>query len=119
MRPEVLHDAALAPDAPADRRLRAHVTLRESLGSEVDVHATIAARSAETEHVKELVEDRGGLESLDEGGEETTIVGRLAPKTRAAEGETIELAVDTSALHFFDPDSGLGIYDAKTEGAGS
>jgi len=119
IRPEALQDAALAPDAPPDRRLRAHVTLREALGSEVDVHATIAARSAETEHVRELVEDRGGLEALEEGGEETTIVGRLAPRTQAAEGETVELAVDTAALHFFDPDSGLGIYDAKTEGAGS
>ncbi|MBB4664941.1 ABC transporter ATP-binding protein [Conexibacter arvalis] len=116
IRPESLQDAALAADAPADRRLRAHVTLREALGSEVDVHATIAARSAETEHVRELIEDRGGLETLEEGGE-TTIVGRLAPRTTAAEGETVELAVDTAALHFFDPDSGLGIYAAQTEGA--
>jgi len=118
IRPEALQDAALAGEVPPDRRLRARVTLREALGSEVDVHATIAARSAETEHIRELVEDRG-LEELDTGAAETTIVGRLAPKTKAAEGEAVELAVDTSALHFFDPDSGLGIYDAKTEGAGS
>jgi multiple sugar transport system ATP-binding protein len=118
IRPESLQDAALAGDVPPDRRLRARVTLREALGSEVDVHATIAARSAETEHIRELVEDRG-LEELDAGAAETTVVGRLAPKTTAAEGETVELAVDTSALHFFDPGSGLGIYDAKTEGAGS
>jgi len=119
IRPESLQDAALASDAPADRRLKARVTLREALGSEVDVHATIAARSAETEHVRELIEDRGGLETLEEERGETTIVGRLAPRTKAAEGETVELAVDTAALHFFDPGSGLGIYDAKREGAGS
>ena len=33
------------------------------------------------------------------------------------EGAPIEAAVDTRALHFFDPDSGLGIYKAGTKGA--
>jgi hypothetical protein len=28
-----------------------------------------------------------------------------------AVGETIDVAVDTRALHFFDVESGLGIYD--------
>jgi multiple sugar transport system ATP-binding protein len=46
IRPEDLEDAALAPDAPADRRLRAEVQLREALGSEVIVHATTAAHAA-------------------------------------------------------------------------
>jgi hypothetical protein len=35
-------------------------------------------------------------------------------------GEAIEAAVDTRSLHFFDPDSGLGIYAAApTKGASS
>ncbi|HEY4279996.1 MAG TPA: sn-glycerol-3-phosphate ABC transporter ATP-binding protein UgpC [Conexibacter sp.] len=127
IRPESLQDAALAPDAPADRRLRAQVTLRESLGSEVDVHATIAARPARTEQVEELERDTGldALETLDssaaatagDGAATATVVGRLAPRSRAAEGAPIELAVDAAALHFFDPDSGLGVYDAPEEGA--
>ena len=29
------------------------------------------------------------------------------------EGETIEVAVDTRALHFFDVETGLGIYDGE------
>jgi hypothetical protein len=33
-----------------------------------------------------------------------------------AEGEPVEVAVDTSALHFFDPDTGLGIYEQQQEG---
>jgi hypothetical protein len=33
------------------------------------------------------------------------------------EGETVEVAIDTRMLHFFDPDTGLGIYD-ETKGAG-
>ena len=41
------------------------------------------------------------------------MVGRFDPRSQAREGETIEIAVDTGALHFFDADSGLGIYDEK------
>ncbi|MDO8210894.1 ABC transporter ATP-binding protein [Conexibacter sp. CPCC 206217] len=118
IRPEALEDASVGGDAPAERRLRAQVTLREALGSEVDVHATIAARAAQTDEVRELAEDKG-LESLDARADQATVVGRLSPKSRVAEGDAVELAVDTSGLHFFDPDTGLGIYDAvpQTEGA--
>jgi hypothetical protein len=37
-------------------------------------------------------------------------IARLERGTRAKEGERLELAVDTSRLHFFDADSGLAIY---------
>ena len=37
-------------------------------------------------------------------------MARLNPRTRATQGEQIELVVDTHRLHFFDPDTGLGIY---------
>ncbi len=117
IRPEALEDAAVAGDAADGLRLRGQVKLREALGSEVDVHATIPARAARTDEVRELAADKG-LETLDAGAEEATVVGRLSPKSRAAEGERIELVVDTASLHFFDPESGLGIYDAaaRTEG---
>ncbi|MGB2710150.1 MAG: sn-glycerol-3-phosphate ABC transporter ATP-binding protein UgpC, partial [Conexibacter sp.] len=48
IRPEDVEDAALARDAPAARRLRLQVRLREALGSELIVHATIPARPAQT-----------------------------------------------------------------------
>ena len=38
-------------------------------------------------------------------------VGRFGARAQVAEGEPVEVAVDTSALHFFDPETGLGIYD--------
>ena len=117
IRPEDLEDAALAKDIPADRRLRGEVRLREALGSEVMVHFTIAARPAVTEDVRELAADVG--EELPEDIEpETTIVARFGARSRVREGETAEIAVDTQALHFFDPETSLGIYDeASMKGA--
>jgi multiple sugar transport system ATP-binding protein len=42
------------------------------------------------------------------------MVGRFGARSGVQEGQTAEVAVDTSALHFFDPESGLGIYDEAT-----
>jgi multiple sugar transport system ATP-binding protein len=119
IRPEDLEDAALARDVPADRRLKGVVKLREALGSEVMVHFTIAARPAVTEDVRELAADVG--EVLPEDVEpETTMVARFGARSRVREGETTEVAVDTRTLHFFDPETSLGIYDgAPTKGADS
>ena len=45
----------------------------------------------------------------------TTMVGRFDPRSQVKEGDTEEVAVDTRGLHFFDPESGLGIYDKRGE----
>ena len=113
IRPEDLEDAALAPDTPADRRLTGKVRLRESLGAEVMVHLQVEARPALTEDVRELAQDLDAVavQELDEAVNETTIVGRFGSRSRVREGEVAEVAVDTRSLHFFDPASGLGIYE--------
>jgi multiple sugar transport system ATP-binding protein len=109
IRPEDLEDAELATDLPADRQLHGEVVLRESLGAEVMVHFTVDARPALTEDVRELARDVG--EEVEEGST-TTMVGRFGPRTRVSVGESAAVAVDTRALHFFDPVTGAGIYDA-------
>ena len=113
IRPEHLEDAALAPDTPADRRLKGTVLLRESLGSEVMVHLKVDARPALTEDVRELAEDMDAVvaHDLEEGVTETTVVGRFGARSRVREGDVAEVAVDTRTLHFFDPETGLGIYE--------
>ena len=35
----------------------------------------------------------------------TRLCARVSPRTRAAEGKDVELAVDTSRLYFFDPET--------------
>jgi multiple sugar transport system ATP-binding protein len=122
IRPEDLEDVALAKDTPADRRIKGQVGLTEALGSEVMVHFDVDAQPALTDEVRELAQDAGGnlqLEQAEAGvRQHTTIVGRFGARSRVEEGQTAEVAVDTRSLHFFDPDTGLGIYDAdSTKGA--
>ena len=117
IRPEDLEDAALASDATPHSHLRGRVRLREALGSEIMVHFDVDARQAVTEHVLELAEDvdQAAVQSLQERPGETTMIGRFGARSRVTEGETIDVAVDTRNLHFFDPDSGSGIYDDINE----
>jgi multiple sugar transport system ATP-binding protein len=115
IRPEDLEDAALVSDAPADRRLKGRLELREALGSEIMAHFSISASKAETDATRELARDAGGGEGdpqlgLEEG--KTIVVGRFGARSRVASGDTIEAVVDTRALHFFDPETGSGIYDS-------
>jgi multiple sugar transport system ATP-binding protein len=46
------------------------------------------------------------------------MVGRFDAHSKVEEGETAEVAVDTRSLHFFDPETGLGIY-GNDEGKGA
>ena len=109
IRPENLEDGALAP--PERPRLRGKMRLRESLGSEVMAHLEVKAQVAETAELEELARDSGGNPQT-RGGEGTAvIVGRFDPHSNAQPGALVEVAVDTRSLHFFDPESGLGIYD--------
>ena len=49
-----------------------------------------------------------------------TLVGRFGARSRVRGGGDVEVAVDTRALHFFDPHTGLGIYEGQsTKGAAS
>ena len=116
MRPENLEDAALAP--PDRPRLRGRIRLRESLGSEVMAHIEVAAHAAETEELEELAHETGGRSAPARAdGGTAVVVGRFDPHSRAKAGDTVEIAVDTRSLHFFDAETGLGIYrDENDEG---
>jgi multiple sugar transport system ATP-binding protein len=115
IRPEDLEDAALAGDVPEGNRLRGKVELTEALGSEIMAHFTVDAPPALTEDVRELAQDVGDERAVEQKheAEHTTMVGRFGARSKVKEGETADVAVDTRVLHFFDPDSGLGIYDDK------
>ena len=117
IRPEDMEDAALVPDAPADRRIRSAVVLREALGADVLAHFMIKAPTVLTEDVKELAHDVGAeaVEAVERGAAagESEFMARLNPRTRATKGEEIEFVVDVNRMHFFDPDTGEGIYGGE------
>jgi multiple sugar transport system ATP-binding protein len=115
IRPEDIEDAVLEPGRNA--HLRGHVVLREALGSEIMVHFSIDAPPAHTEATVELAEDAGS-ELTEPGAQESLVIGRFGARSKVQEGDTIEAAVDTRALHFFDTETGLGIYEgSNTKGA--
>jgi multiple sugar transport system ATP-binding protein len=113
IRPEHLEDAAIAHDDRPDKRLTAQVELREALGSELMVHFAIDAPPAITEEVEELAADAGTTAEDLQGGDKhrAVLVGRFGAESQVRESQPAEVAVDTRALHFFDPDTGLAIYD--------
>ena len=72
--------------------------------------------------MRELAKDVGderAMQELEKGeAGRADLVGRFGARSRVRIGEPVEVAVDTRALHFFDPETGLGIYDGTpTKGA--
>jgi multiple sugar transport system ATP-binding protein len=112
VRPEDLEDVKLKPDTPQSARLHGKVVLTEKLGSEILAHFRVAAPPVLTEDTEELAKDTG----LDDRGrsadaESSILLGRFSPRSRVRQGQEVEAAVDLRTLHFFDPESGLGVYD--------
>src|SRR5579875_4233994 len=114
IRPEHLADAALAgappagpaggpaPGGPAagESVIELPISLREELGSEVHLHATIGAAA-----------HAGAAGDGDDVRSLATIVARADPRSRIAEGTIARLVVDAAELHFSDPATGASIRD--------
>ena len=119
IRPEDLEDAALEPDAAAGNRLHGVVRLRESLGSLVMAHIMMNAVPARTEMTRELAADSGTPEGgrvLE--GDGVLVTAAFNARSKVKERDTVEAVVDTRNLHFFDEDTGLGIYGNDKNGSG-
>jgi multiple sugar transport system ATP-binding protein len=109
IRPEDI--AALAgDDVPAERRLDVTIDIREDMGSEVLLHFAVDAPPVVAEALKDVL----GGEALAAAEAQThyhgsPFVARVARGTKAQEGEPTRLAVDTTRLHFFEPETGNAI----------
>jgi multiple sugar transport system ATP-binding protein len=117
IRPQDFEDAALKSDAPDDQRIKAKIDLVEAIGTETLVHFEVAAPIVLTEDMRELAEDVGGEEAerLEQRAKEghNEFVAQLDPKTKISKGDTVELFVDTTRLHFFDEKTSQGVYKAS------
>ncbi|HEY2489366.1 MAG TPA: sn-glycerol-3-phosphate ABC transporter ATP-binding protein UgpC [Streptosporangiaceae bacterium] len=109
VRPSDFEDASLA-DANWPR-MQAGAGVTEELGSEIHVIFTIDAPPVEHASITEAAQ---GEEGEDEAavalaGGKSVWTARVAARSSVRPGSPVELAVDTSNLHFFDPVSGLSI----------
>jgi multiple sugar transport system ATP-binding protein len=111
IRPEDLEDGAVRPEARPGRALSVATDIREDMGAEVFVHFSVHADPVRTTEVVEALEEEA-VEAMEERARRTGVpfIARVDRTTRVKEGEPIDLVVDTVHLHFFDPETGLGIY---------
>jgi multiple sugar transport system ATP-binding protein len=107
VRSEDMNDASQATDTPPDRRLKTTVLLTEALGSEIVVHFSVDAHKVTPDDLTKGVEPDDEIFGLEP--DVTPFVASFSPRSRVKAGDTIEVAVDTSRLHFFDLDTGLSI----------
>jgi len=112
IRPEDMEDAALATLQPSDeRRLKAVIDICEDMGSEILVHFGVRAPPVRGEDVTAAVGEEAMAATEEQARRRGSLfVARLMRGTRAREREQIELLVRTERLHFFDPQTGRGIY---------
>ena len=112
IRPEDMEDAALAGAGVLDeRRLKAVVDICEDMGSEILVHFGVGASPVRGADVTAAVGAEAMAATEEHAKEKGSLfVARLERGTRAREREQIELLVRTDRLHFFDPETGHGIY---------
>jgi len=111
IRPEDLDDASLARFETSGV-IGVTVDIREDMGAEVFAHFRVDADAVESQEVLEAMEEDdvpGAVRERMRGG--VPFIARLERGTRAREGDRLDVAVDTRRLHFFDPETGIGIYD--------
>ncbi|HET9610059.1 MAG TPA: sn-glycerol-3-phosphate ABC transporter ATP-binding protein UgpC [Acidimicrobiales bacterium] len=107
IRPEAF-DLAGASGAPAGAAVEATVDLVESLGAELIVHLSVAGPPADAV-------DAQGDAWAQVVGRKGRAVARLGTRVRPAPGDVVELVVDTSGLHLFDPQTGASLRGAAQD----
>jgi multiple sugar transport system ATP-binding protein len=116
IRPESIQDAALVPDAPPNHLLHGTVELREALGPELFIHFTAPrVELADTKSIGDLPRDTGSVGMNPDDG--AMLIGRFSAHSHAREGAAVDAVVDTAELHFFDPETGAGIYGDDAGGS--
>jgi multiple sugar transport system ATP-binding protein len=104
IRPEAFEDSMYATDGEYTDSINIKVTLLEQLGSDSYIHFYKDIKPVQTEAIEEILADEG--EDISMLGNETKFIARINPNSTVQEGQEIELSIDSSKLHFFDPATG-------------
>ncbi len=112
IRPEDMEDAAVLRETHPDRVLSVVCDIREDMGSEVYVHFNVPADPVTTREVV-VVDDaedhEARLAAERERGGGVAFIARLERTTNARERQPLSVEVDVTRLHFFDPETGIGL----------
>ena len=107
MRPEAFEDSVYANKKEFSEKLSIKVSLLEQLGSDTYVHFYKDINPVQTEAIEEILADEG--EDISVLGTQTKFIARINPNATIKEGQDINLAIDPTKLHFFNPETGLSI----------
>jgi multiple sugar transport system ATP-binding protein len=109
IRPEAFEDGAFA-DASLPR-IGVKVEVVEELGADTHVLFSVAAPRVEVSEVRAAAGDEEEAVTAVEG---SLFTARVDPATSAAPGGQLQLAVDPSRFHYFDPETGLRLERDRT-----
>ena len=104
IRPEDFEDASRVPAEIRGRgtTFKTKFDLVEAMGAEYYVHFGVKAdRMQGGAHMDALMQDQGGIAESGEEGE-AVVVARLDAESQAKVGESTEVWLDASKMHFFD-----------------
>ena len=107
IRPEAFEDGNYANESEFSESIKVSVSLLEQLGSDSYIHFYKDIKPVQTEAIEEILADDG--EDISILGDNTKFIARINPNSTVVEGKEIELKIDPSKLHFFNPDTGDAI----------
>jgi multiple sugar transport system ATP-binding protein len=107
IRPSDFEDASLAEASWPTINVQVSVT--EELGSEIHGIFTIDAAPVQHASIAEARSDDGDDEAIPLADNKTLWTARVAARSGIKPGSAATLAIDTSNLQFFDPETGLSI----------
>src|SRR5207342_2576622 len=107
VRPSDFEDAALADPGWATMPVEARVT--EELGSEIHVIFAIDAPIVQHASLSQAITGEDDDSAIALAGGESQWTARVAARSHVKPGQRLDLALDSSNLHFFDPEDGLAI----------
>jgi multiple sugar transport system ATP-binding protein len=123
IRPEDMEDAAVVREPHPDRVISVVCEIREDMGSEVYVHFNVPADGVATREVVEALavdhaeDEEARLAAERARGEGVVFIARLDRTTGARERQPVALEVDVTRLHFFDPETGVGVDESGASAA--
>jgi multiple sugar transport system ATP-binding protein len=109
IRPECFEDAAFAD--PSLPQLDADVAVLEDVGADAHVLFPVDAPPVDAEELRQAREDEDAV-LLAPGA--TIFTARVDPRSEAAPGRTLRLAVNPARFHYFDPETGANLGPGET-----